>query len=285
MNPTRTLSSPEEVIDAAERLLAQGKTDEGRELLLNRGYVVRSEPLIQKAYVRLVPVGVTLQAVLDEVYPGLDDPSPKVQFDAATTLAREFTKTYPRDKVRWMRDPRASEPLIRVVQDADPKVSARALRALSCLVCRYFADQRALPTFVGKLADAKQDIRNDAISGIGCLRHEEGLEHLIGLNDGGTEVDRAEVARQVAGLAYASVPQVGQYPMAWSDGGREFWKRRMAAATRDASAGVRKQAVFALKGFGDRRMLPELKAARQVEQDKDLLFYLDDAIAALEKGA
>jgi HEAT repeat protein len=286
MTSIRTAPAPEEIINSARELLAAGKTDDARELLLENGYVTRSEPTIQKAYLHLVPVSATLRAVLDEVYVGLGDRDPKVRFDAASKLVRECTKAYPRDNVRWMRDPRASEPLIHAVQDPDTKVSERALRALSCLVCKYFRDQRALPAFVAKLSHAKQDTRNNAISGVGCMGLEEGLEHLINLNDHGTERDRAEVARQIAALAYASEQEMNQYYyMKWTEAGREFWKGRMVAALRDPFADVRKQAALALKAFGDRKTLPALRAARHSEQDDNLFFFLDDAITALEKSA
>src|SRR2546425_8465809 len=102
-------ATPNEVIARAKALLAGGKMNEAQDLLLDEGYVKRLEPTIQKAYLQLVPVSSTLREMLDEMYDDVKDPSPKVRFKAVTLIAREFNKEHLRGKVRWMRDPRASE--------------------------------------------------------------------------------------------------------------------------------------------------------------------------------
>jgi HEAT repeat protein len=278
---------PNEAIATARALLAEGKASDAQNLLLEEGYVKRLEPATQQAYLTLIPVNPTLQQLLDEVYPKLSDPSPKVRLDAATKLSREFSKEVPRDNVRWMRDPRASEPVIAAVSDADPKVSERAVGALARLVCRYFPDQRALPAFVAKLADRKQLARSNAITGIGCLRQEAPLAHLVELSEHGTDDDRLGVASAITGLAYESWHHKHLHPIEWTAAGRSAWIDRMIAALRDPHAGVRRQAANALNYFGDPRAIPPLRAARAAEPEGETTFYaayyIDEAIKALEQ--
>jgi HEAT repeat protein len=276
-------TSPDEIIASAKRLLDNGTLDEAQNLLLDEGYVKRLEPLIQKAYVQLIPVNPTLREVLDEIYQGLNDPSPKIRFNAVTKLLREFAKERLRGNVRWMRDPRASEPIIRAVSDPDSKVSQRALRTLSRLVCQYFPDQRALPAFLSRLTDRKQETRTDAISGIGCLRHEDLLKYLAPLMEQGTDQDRATVSGQLWGLSFETFFHMNQHPIQWSEAGRQFWRDKMITALRDSYVQVRKHAARALKGLGDSKMIPALQAARDVESDDDTAFYMDDTIAALKE--
>jgi HEAT repeat protein len=275
-------ASPAKVIASAKRLLEQGRPAEARDLLLDEGYVKRLEPAIQRAYQELIPVHPTLREVLDDLYVGLGDPAAGVRFDAATKLAREFAKVHLRGNVRWMRDPRASGPIIQAVFDADDKVARRALRALSLLVWKYFPDQRALPAFLSRLADPTQATRVDAINGIGCLRREALLEHLVPVMERGTDRDRAAVAGQIWGLALEVFDNMNQHPMEWSPVGRRFWRDRMIAALRDPYVQVRKSAARALKQLGDARAVAALRLARAEERDEDTAFYMDDAIAALE---
>lgn len=280
-------ASPEEIIASAQKLFASGETAEAQSLLLDEGYVKRSVPRIQEAYLTLIPASPTLQAMLDEVYRDLDDPSPKVRLNAATTLSREFSKEILRDNVRWMRDPRASEPLFDAVDDPDPKVSERALNALANLVCSYFPDQRTLPVFRTKLKDRKQQVRSNAISGIGCLRQEEALAFLVEPLDQGADQDRAAVVAAIAGLVYESWYHKHQHPIQWTKAGKNFWRDRMIAALRDSYPFVRRQAAVALQHFGDPEALPALEEARRTEPDDATFhpaYFMDEAIAALRQS-
>jgi HEAT repeat protein len=270
-----------EILRSATRLLADGRMDDARELLLVEGYIKRSHPAIQRAYPRLLPEVPTLRTMLTEVYSHLDDPNPKVRLDAATKVYRECAKVYPRDNVRWMRDPRATEPLIKAARDPDSRVSERAVKALSCLVCSYFPDQRAVAAFLPKLSDRKQDVRITAIHGIGGLRREDLLEHFVDLFEHGTPQDRAAVASNIAGLALEGWENQNQRPLQWTAPGRRSWTDRMITALRDSHPDVRKQAAIALKSFSDRRALAALQASRRVEVDATVAYWMDDAIAAL----
>ncbi len=266
-------------------MLARGNVREAHDLLLDEGYVERLQPEVQEAFLKLVPINPTLRAMLDGVYQELDASTRDVRFKALTQLAREFAREHLRDNVRWMRDPRASEPLIKAVFDPDRKIYDRALIVLSRLVCKYFPDQRSLQAFLLRLADRKQETRNRAISGIGCLRREQVLSHLVDLMDHGTDRDRAEVSRQVWGLSYETWDHMNQHPIEWTEAGRRLWKDKMVAALRDSYVDVRKSAARALQGLGTHDTLSALQAARSAEQNEDVRFYLDETIAAIEKRA
>lgn len=278
-------TSSDETIGLAKKMMDFGKLDEVQGLLLDEGFVKRLDPTIQEAYFKLIPINPTLREMLDEVYVGLNDPSQKIRFKAVTQLLREFAKERLRGNFRWMRDPRASDPIIKAVSDPDSKVSQRALRALSRLVCQYFPDQRAAPAFLSKLSDRKQETRVDAISGIGCLRQEELLEYLVPLIDRGTDEDRAAVSGQIWGLSFETFGHMNQHPIEWSDSGRHFWKEKMIGALGDTYVQVRKHAARALVKLGNGKTIHALQAARDVEGDADAAFYMDDAIAALKEHA
>jgi hypothetical protein len=279
--------SSEAVVAAAHGLLADGATAEAADLLLNEGYVRRLDLVIQRAYLELVPVTPTLRAVLDGPYRGLDDPDPKTRFAAATRISRELSKATLRDNVLWMRDPRASEPLLTAVRDVDRKVSERAFAALTRLLVPYFPDQRALPVLREKLGDRKQQVRREAVGAIGGLRQERFLQDLVPLFDHGADLDRAAVASTIAGLSFETSRWIRPYlcPLEWSDEGRRFWIAKMIAALRDPCPLVRRQAAVALKHFGDLDALPYLRAAREVEPEDDEVdpaHFMDDAIAWLD---
>jgi HEAT repeat protein len=277
----------EATISSAQQLLADGKVTDAQNLLLDEGYVKRLDPSIQEAYLALIPINPTLQVMLDEVYRGLDDPSPKVRFDAAMKLSREFSKERLRDNIRWMRDPRASEPLMSAARDPDRKVAERALGALARLICSYFPDQRSLPVFLEKLTDPTQLVRNNAIGGIGCLRREDALTHLVDLFDDGTDEDRMAVAGVISGLAHETWYNQRQHPIEWTPDGRKFWISKMIQGLRDPHAGVRRQVANALGYFGDLDAVSALQAARRVEPDDDTTFYaayyIDEAIKTLQE--
>jgi hypothetical protein len=272
---------PDEVIRSAAQMLADGAMHEAQELLLVEGYIKRLEPSIQEAYLRMIPIGPVLGEMLGEAYPGLSDPDPRIRSKSITSLLREFAKEKLRGNTRWMRDPRASEPIIEAVKDDDRKVAQRALRALSRLVCRYFPDQRTLPTFVSMLSHRKQEVRVDAISGVGCLRREDALKHLVPLIEHGTDEDRTAVSGQIWGLSLETFQHTYQYPIEWTDDGRRFWRTKMESALSDSAVSVRKQSARALRQLGEDASLPALRAAREAESDEDARFYIDDAITAI----
>jgi HEAT repeat protein len=139
-----------------------------------------------------------------------------------------------------------------------------------------------LPAFVAKLSDRKQDTRNNAISGIGCLRCEDALENLLPMIKQGSDQDRAQVVRQIAGLAYETLHNTSQNPIAWTTEGRRFWRDTMMEALQDSASEVRQQAAFALENFGDSDTLPALEAARRGETDDNAAYYIDRAIAVLK---
>ena len=277
----------EGVVDAALALLGAGKVDDAREFLLDEGYIKRLVPEIQAAYMELIPIHPTLRAMLEEVYPGLDDPDPKVRFDTASRLSRDFSKATLRDNVRWMRDPRASQPLIDAALAPDPKVAGRAVLALARLVTKYFPDQRALPAFRSALSRPEQLIRSNAIAGIGGLRQEKALGLLADVFDQGTADDRGNIAATIAGLAFETPYSQLQHPLEWSEAGKKLWRSKMIALLGDPSAALRRQAANALNFLGDPEAIPALQAARRVEPEDDTkyyaAYYMDEAIAALQK--
>jgi HEAT repeat protein len=281
----RSAHAPPKIIASAKKLLASGRVHEAHNLLLDEGYVNRLQTKIQQAFLTLIPIDPTLKAMLDGVYQDLADPRPDVRFKALTQLAREFAREHLRDKVRWMRDPRASEPIIKAALDSNRKIYDRALIVLLRLTCKYFPDQRSLPAFLLRLTDREQETRIRAIGGIGCLRREELLVHLIDFIDHGTDLERAEVSGQIWGLSIEAWENMNLHPIQWTDVGRRFWENKMVVALRDSCADVRKNAVRALKGLGTPDTLAALQAARSVEHDEEVCFYLDEAIAAIKERA
>jgi hypothetical protein len=101
------------------------------------------------------------------------------------------------------------------------------------------------------------------------------------LIDHGTDKDRAEVCRQIWGLAFEVSHPVTMIPIQWSDDGRRFWRNKLIAALRDSFVLVRRHAARGLKELGDRKTIPALQAARDVESDEDTKFYMEEAISAL----
>jgi HEAT repeats len=267
----------------ASRLLAEGRLDEARELLLVEAYVKRDEPTLQATYLNLIPPTPTLLEIQAESYDDLRNPDAKVRLKAATRITRECSKVYPRHSVRWMRDPRATAPLMQsATSDPDAKVADKTLHALACILCAYFPDQRALPVLLSRLKDTRQEARASAISGLGCLRREELLDHFVDLLERGTTRDRELVIGTVSGLAYETEANLRQLPMQWTVENRRRWVARMVVALGDEAASIRRPAAVALKCFMDPSALPALRAARPIETDATIAYFIDDAIKTLE---
>lgn len=263
------------------RLQSAGQHDAGRERLLDEAFVERSHPVLQARFVDMFPIGAVLADVLATVYQGIDDPDPKRRFAAATAIAKELGKERLRDNTRWMRDPRATDPLIRACRDSDSKVAERALGTLARIVGRYFPDQRTEAVFRENLAHKKQERRSFAISGMACLRQESLLHHLIPLLRNGTDKDRSDVTSQIWGAATETPQHSLLRPMNWSDTGRAQWRQLMTEALSDPAVPVRKHAARALARMGDASSVKALRAARRSETDEDTGFYMDEALAAL----
>jgi hypothetical protein len=267
----------------ASRLLAEGRLDEARELLLVEAYVKRDEPTLQATYLNLIPPTPTLLEIQAESYDDLRNPDAKVRLKAATRITRECSKVYPRHSVRWMRDPRATAPLMQsATSDPDAKVADKTLHALACILCAYFPDQRALPVLLSRLKDTRHETHPSAISGLGCLRREELLDHFVDLLERGTTRDRELVIGTVSGLAYETEANLRQLPMQWTVENRRRWVARMVVALGDEAASIRRPAAVALKCFMDPSALPALRAARPIETDATIAYFIDDAIKTLE---
>src|SRR5262245_54034953 len=125
------------IIAKAKKLLAARDGEQAAALLLEEGYIARSQPEIQAAYLELIPPNATLREMLDTIYVGLDAANVAVRRKTILGLAREFSKETVRNNVRWMRDPRASDPIIKATADPDRTVSERALGTLMRLVSRF----------------------------------------------------------------------------------------------------------------------------------------------------
>jgi hypothetical protein len=273
--------TPKKTIAAAKALLASKDADAAAKLLLEEGFIKRSQPEIQAAYLDLIPPGKTLREMLSSVYRGLDDPKVAVRRKVSMQLARELSRTAVRDNVRWMRDPRAVDPLIDAMEDSDSVVRERVLGALMRLVNRFFPDQRTAPIFIRYLNDEKQSNRFNAISGIGCLRQESLLEHLVRPLAEGTDEDRAQVAAQLWGLSFETWYHMHQLPIEWSEPGRQFWRKKMLEALSDPAPKVREHATRALEKLGDVQSVAALKSAREKEENADVRFYMEQTLAAL----
>jgi hypothetical protein len=271
-----------QVISAARRLLADGEVDQARTLLLEEGYMRRSQPGLQAAYLELIPPTPTLRDVLATLYQGIDDPTPAVRRRTVTRISAELSRTALRDNVRWMQDPRAVDPLITAAADTDAVVRERALGALMRLVSRYFPDQRAAPAFVGQLGSKRSLTRHNVISGIGCLRNEALLQHLVVPFEQGSEADRVLVAQQVEGLGVETPYHHDLPTIEWTPDGRRFWRTKMMAGLEDPSAKVRMHVARALQHLGDGSSAAALMAARATEPDADARYYMGEALAACE---
>jgi HEAT repeat protein len=183
--------------------------------------------------------------------------------------------------VRWMRDPRAVDPVIKATEDSDPVVRARALGALMRLVNRFFPDQRTAAVFVRHLDDEQPLKRFNAISGIGCLRQESLLTHLVRPLEQGTDQDRAQAAAQIRGLSFETQYHMNQLLIEWSESGRNFWREKMLEALSDPAPKVREHATRALENLGDTKSIPVLQRARDKEADADVRVYMEESLKVL----
>ncbi|MBN1800128.1 MAG: HEAT repeat domain-containing protein [Candidatus Lokiarchaeota archaeon] len=271
------------IISTARNLYSEGKQGEARELLLKEGYIKKLEEHIQEEFLVLIPISKTLKIELDETYIKLNNSDPKVRFKAANKLLYDFSKEKIRDNIAWMRDPRAIDPLIKMVSDPDLKVSRRALKALSRLVGRYFPDLRTFPIFLEKLKDKNQEVRIDAINAIGCLGHENLLMYLVEMFEKGKDKDRSAIASQI--WAWSLEPYGNPYhlPIKWSKSGRKFWIDKMEKALKDPSSSVRIHASRALRCFNEYISLKALKGAREKEKDDIVIQELDYAISTIKE--
>jgi hypothetical protein len=246
MSPNPSMS-PESIVQEARRLLDHGQGLEARELLLRKGFIKALQPEIQAAFMSLIPPSPTLRKMLDGPYRDLQSETAATRLRGLIHIAREIASDSPLDGVRWMRHPRASQPLIERLSDTDQEVAAQALLVLTRLVWRYFPDQRARAALLPLLSSPDQERRLSAIGALAWLRSEESVEPLAPLLAEGTDQDRLAVAASLASVLNENQSSLQQTPLQLSAPGRQRWRQRLRAAAQDPSEPVRSSAHTALE--------------------------------------
>jgi hypothetical protein len=276
-----------DVIAKARALIENGQEDDARDLLLDEGYIQRSDAKIQKAFVELVPISKTLATILEERYRGIDDDDPKIRFRAVAAVNRELCRQTLRNNVFWMRDPRAVDPLAHAATDRDAKVLERALIAVAHVVA-YFPDRRLADLALANLSSPKPKRRALAIAIVSGLRNEELLAQLAPVFERGTPADRNVVLSSVWGhfLPESTLRALRPYlpVIRFTGEGRALWKKIFLAALAEEDVTTRKQAVHALHALGDEDTLPSLEAVRRKERDENILYFLDQTIEGIRRG-
>jgi HEAT repeat protein len=250
--------------------------------LLIEAFIKGDDQKKQAAFLMQVPLTPTLERILNQLYPPLTEGDAKDRLKAAMRLWREQNRVYLADRIRWMRDPRATGPLIDLCQsESDPKVLARLLGTLNGMLLR-FPDQRAVPLVHELLRHRNDDIRAGAIGALGLLRKKPLVERVAEFLTCPVESDRIS-ALTVVQSAFLEGPTdtYGEPVLEWSAAERTNWAKRVMPLLRDTSREVRRIATHSLGEIGAQVALPALHAALAVETDEDLKHYTTQAIVAL----
>ena len=254
--------------------------------LLIEAFIERDDRKKQAAFLKQVPLTPTLERILNQLYPPLTEGDAKDRLKAAMRLWREQNKVYLADRIRWMRDPRATKPLIELCHnESDPKVLARLLGTLNGMLLR-FPDQRAVPLVFELLRHRNEDIRGGAIMALGLLRKKPLVERVAEFLASVVESDRIS-ALTVVQSAFLEGPTdtYGEPVLEWSAAERTNWAKHVMPLLRDTTREVRRIATHSLGEIGAQVALPALHDALAVETDENLKYYTSEAIVSLTTRA
>jgi len=132
----------EEIIAQARGLLSEGKTADAKNLLLEKGYIEKSDAEIQKRFAELIPESPELSKEKQESLKKLFDADSKVRAKAADFIHRQALKSNHKLIESWQKDPRTIDILFDALADENPKVVAETTGALGAIARRYFRDLR-----------------------------------------------------------------------------------------------------------------------------------------------
>jgi HEAT repeat protein len=194
------------VVARAKQLVASKKIDEARKLLLDEGFVQRSDRAVQAAYLELIPPA-DAKPELNEPLRRLASSDPDVRYKAIQAISREMFQESSIPRQAWASDPRVTTVLIDALEDEDKRVVEEAAGVLAVIVGRYFADLRAFEPLVPLLESGRKQTRVNAVAAIGKLSHQDRWRVLLPMfKDKAAEVRRSAVRQVVFNGADGSIP-------------------------------------------------------------------------------
>jgi HEAT repeat protein len=259
------------IIPQAERLIAQSRVLEARDLLLEAGYQ-NLDKKVQEAYDRLIPPNDILEKQLAGPLKDLKSSDPAERLRAARAISRQALKMPTREREAWLKDPRTMSPLIEALEDSEPRVVEEAVTAVEEICRRYYRDQRAYPRLVRLLQSKSATTRYCAVKGVGILGGEGSFEEILPLLKDRAVKVRTQVCSVVTNLA-----MLGQL----SDQLKQRLEAPMLEAFSDTAHEVRSAAACALREIGGRSALPELEKLLAKEKNGAMKDVFAMAIAAI----
>jgi HEAT repeat protein len=260
------------VVAEARQLLADGRKEKARDLLLKAGFGKALDAEAQQAYVELFPVTPALQERLDGVLRRLGDEDPAVRRKASGELARTALSESSIYTEEWVKDPRTTEPLLAALNDPSDAVVENVTIALAVFVRRYFPDLRAVPALLPVLQSKKENTRAWAAEAIGILDGKRRLEALLPLLQDRSALVRRRVLTVLIGFS-ARLPAAS----------RRLLLEPAVRLLRDKDPQVRAGAASVLRELGDRTALKALEEALTSEKQALTRERVEMAIEVLRK--
>jgi len=244
------------VVKDAEALLARGKSQEARKLLLGAGYGRSLDTQAQQAFERLFPPDAELEKQLQSTLSSLRKGQLEARRKAATWLAREACKE---SRPAWLGDPRTTAILTEAFKDEDPKVVDEAITAFGATAGLWHEDFRAYPAVLELLKSKSKRTRMWAVHTAWLLAGADALVHLLSLFK-----DKAEDVRAAAIASPAAVVKGGGAIPAEL---RQRLRGPLEEALSDKSIDVRMGAISSLEALKDASVIGPLQKALEVETD------------------
>lgn len=269
MTKTRAESSPH--LRAARALCDEGKVDDARELLLERGYIHASDPAIHAAYSSLIPAPDSLNEWIEGPFADANSPDSAVRFKALDKIAKTVAKAWSKLTLQWARDPRTIDVLLAHTHDSDPRITEAVATALGAIAVRYFADQRIAAAAVSLLDHPSSRARVWAVH---ALRTVGGESHVVRL-DGLVRDEDVRVRQELAIVLKLRAEAIT------SPDAKHALAKAVVPLLSDNDATVRGQIATVLSKLDAREFLPALKAAKAKEKEKVTRGEMNEAIKSL----
>jgi HEAT repeat protein len=169
-----------EVIAQAKQWLKAGKWEEAKELLIEEGFQKRIDPVIVRAYEKLIPPRAPLLEHLDKELAQLQAVDPKVRKAAADAINKQARAEGSIYASEWLADPRTTGALLNALaKEQDVLVSEALASALASICFRHMQDLRVFDPMCALLASKRMKTRSSAVCALGYLRSDDKWAQLV----------------------------------------------------------------------------------------------------------
>lgn len=266
---------PTSIAERAKALIAEGKQEEARELLLNAASGPEADAEARGAYEQLFPLTPRQKEWVSSTLSRLTSNDAAERAKAARDLCRKATDEATLEQRELIGDPRMMDYILAGFRSADPKVIECATVAISQAALFHYRDWRAWEPVLEQLKSKKPVTRRWAVEASGYLGRGRSLQKILPLLEDSDENVRDQVGRSLTWMLRSDVltPADKQNLL-------EAFLPRLSSK----KASDRSYAASVLGMINNPDALEPLKKALKSETGKEPKKWIDYAIRCLEAG-